>query len=123
MDEIGVQAHVLFPNVAGLGAQRFLKLKEPELMLDCARAYNDFIGEWALADPDRLLPLAVVPYWDIEAAPAEIERCAAAGHRGLVFTGAPQEYDLPLLPDRHGTLSGTRRRTSGCRSASTSAAG
>ena len=62
MDEVCIFASVLFPNVGGLGAQNFLKLKDSELMLECVQAYNDFICEWADADRNRLLPMTCAPY-------------------------------------------------------------
>ena len=46
MDREGIRAQVLYPNVGGFGSGRFLELKEPELMLECVRAYNDFLIDW-----------------------------------------------------------------------------
>jgi predicted TIM-barrel fold metal-dependent hydrolase len=101
LDEQGIVAQVLYPNVGGFGNQFFLRLDDADLKLACVRAYNDFLTEWCSADPDRLLPITATPFWDIEATVAEIERCAEAGHRGVLFTGAPQVFDEPLLGDRH----------------------
>jgi predicted TIM-barrel fold metal-dependent hydrolase len=101
LDEIGVWAQVMYPNVGGFGSQSFLKLDDPELQIACVRAYNDWLTEWCSADPRRLLAVAATPFWDVEAAVAEVERCAALGHRGVLFTGEPQRYDLPYLGDRH----------------------
>lgn len=42
MDEQGIWAQVLYPNVGGFGAQRFLTLEDRELMLACVQAYNNF---------------------------------------------------------------------------------
>ena len=54
---------------------------------------------------------------------AEIERCAALGHRGILFTGEPQQFGLPLLGDRSWDPAvGASRRRPACRSRSTSAA-
>ena len=50
MDEMGIWAMVLYPNVGGFGAQQFLRLGDPELMLACVTAYNDWQTEWASAD-------------------------------------------------------------------------
>jgi hypothetical protein len=50
---------VLYPNVAGFGSQRFLAIKDPELQLVCVRAYNDFLRDWASADPRRLITVMV----------------------------------------------------------------
>ncbi len=37
MDEMGIWAMVMYPNVGGFGAQQFLKLNDPELMLTCVQ--------------------------------------------------------------------------------------
>jgi hypothetical protein len=38
MDQVGIWAMALYPNVGGFGSQAFLGLKDPELMLACVRA-------------------------------------------------------------------------------------
>jgi predicted TIM-barrel fold metal-dependent hydrolase len=101
MDEMGIWAMVMYPNVAGFGNQQFLKLEDPELMLACVRAYNDWQTEWASVDPRRLLPITSTPFWDVPAAVAEIRRCAKQGHRGILFTGEPQAFGQPLIGDPH----------------------
>lgn len=101
MDETGIWAMVMYPNVGGFGAQAFLKLGDPELMLTCVQVYNDWQTEWAAADPRRLLPITSTPFWDIAAAVREVRRCAAMGHRGILFTGEPQAFGQPILGDRH----------------------
>ena len=45
MDEMGIWAMVMYPNVGGFGAQQFLKLNDPELMLTCVQIYNDWQTE------------------------------------------------------------------------------
>ncbi len=101
MDELGIWAMVLYPNVGGFGNQVFGRLDDPEAKLACVRAYNDFLIEWSSADRRRLIPVMTLPYWDVEASVAEIERSATAGHRGVLFTGEPQSFGLPLLGSRH----------------------
>jgi uncharacterized protein len=101
MDQIGIWAMVMYPNVGGFGAQQFLKLNDPELMLTCVQIYNDWQTEWASADSRRLLPITSIPFWDIDAAVTEVHRCAAKGHKGILFTGEPQYYGKPLLGDPH----------------------
>jgi predicted TIM-barrel fold metal-dependent hydrolase len=101
MDELGIWAQVLYPNVAGFGSQKFLKLRDNELKLVCVEAYNDFLRDWASADPRRLITIMSLPFWDIDLAVAEVERCAGAGHRGILFTGEPQGFGLPFLGERH----------------------
>jgi predicted TIM-barrel fold metal-dependent hydrolase len=101
MDGAGIWAMVLYPNVAGFGSQRFLQIPDDELKLVCVRAYNDFLRDWASADPRRLITICSTPFWDIDAAVAEVRRCIDLGHRGVLFTGEPQRFGLPFLGDRH----------------------
>jgi predicted TIM-barrel fold metal-dependent hydrolase len=101
LDREGIYAQVLYPNVGGFGSGAFLKLKDPELMLACVRAYNDFIVEWASVDPDRLLPIMATPFWDVKASVAEIERCAQQGVRGVLFGSQPQAFGEPELASPH----------------------
>ena len=101
MDKMGIWAMVMYPNVGGFGAQQFLKLGDPELMLTCVQIYNDWQTEWASADARRLLPITSTPFWDVNAAVQEVRRCAAIGHKGILFTGEPQSFGQPLLGDPH----------------------
>lgn len=101
MDDYGLYAQVLYPNVGGFGSGRFLKLKEPELMLECVRAYNDFLSDWCSADPKRLVPILCVPFWDVEAAVVEIQRAWKNGHKGVLFTSEPDTFGQPPLADPH----------------------
>ncbi|SFP33331.1 MULTISPECIES: amidohydrolase family protein [Actinomadura] len=101
LDSYGIQAAALFPNLGFVGPNIFAAAGSDALEFQTAalQAYNDFLLEWCSADPDRLLSLALIPYWDVDAAVAEIERCAALGHKGLVSTGKPQEHGQPLFVD------------------------
>ncbi len=99
MDEMGIWAMVMYPNVGGFGSQVFLQLGDPELMLTCVKVYNDWQTEWASADSRRLLPIISTPFWDVNAAVAEVRRCAAMGHRGILFTGEPQSFGQPVIGD------------------------
>jgi uncharacterized protein len=101
MDQMGIWAMVMYPNVGGFGAQQFLKLNDPTLMLTCVEIYNDWQTEWASVDARRLLPITSIPFWDVAAAAKEVRRCAAMGHKGILFTGEPQYFGQPLLGDPH----------------------
>ncbi|HEX7096601.1 MAG TPA: amidohydrolase family protein [Acidimicrobiales bacterium] len=101
LDEAGIWAQVQYPNVAGFGSQRFLSIRDDELKLICVRAYNDFLRDWASADPRRLITVMSTPFWDVDAAVAELTRCAETGHRGVLFTAEPQRFGLPFLGDPH----------------------
>jgi predicted TIM-barrel fold metal-dependent hydrolase len=105
MDEHGIYAQVLYPNILGFQPLRFMEL-DPELRLQCVQAYNDFLVEFSSTDPNRLLPMANLPWWDLDESIAELQRCHEIGHKGLTFgwqfekLGAPplrSDYWEPLL--------------------------
>ena len=101
MDEEGIYAMVLYPNLGGFGSGGFLRLKEPALMLECVRAYNDFLVDWASADPNRLLPVLALPFWDVAESVKEIQRSAAKGHRAVLFGSRPETFGQPPLAHKH----------------------
>lgn len=101
MDSYGIHAQVLYPNVALFDANNILGMRDAGLQLACVRAYNDFQTEWGSVAPDRFLPVASLPFWDLSATIAEMERCRAMGHRGVIFSQDPGYFGLPVLTDRH----------------------
>ncbi len=100
MDRDKIQAQVLYPNVGGFGSQVFLRLEDPDLKLSCVRAYNDFLTDFASAAPDRLIPITALPFWDLDETLKEAARCAALGHRGLLFPTQPQVFGQPSMTDK-----------------------
>jgi predicted TIM-barrel fold metal-dependent hydrolase len=104
MDEYGIHAQVLYPNVAGFGAGRFVQASAGDgaFALELVRAYNDFlVEEYAAVDRQRFVPIMAVPFWDLDASIAEMERAAAAGHKGMIFSQAPEYFGQPKLGDPH----------------------
>jgi predicted TIM-barrel fold metal-dependent hydrolase len=99
MDQDGIYAQVLFPNVQGFGTGRFSAMNDPELMLACVRAYNDFLVDWSSADRNRYIPIAALPFWDMDVTLAEMRRAAEIGHRGVTFSTGPEAYGSPHLTD------------------------
>ncbi len=101
MDRESIWAQVLYPNVGGFGNGRFLGLKQPELMLECVRAYNDFLIDWSSADANRLIPVAALPFWDVQESVKEVQRAAKTGHKGILFGSEPEAFGEPTLLDPH----------------------
>ena len=101
MDKEGIFAAVLYPNVGGFGSGGFLKLKDPELMLECVRAYNDFLVEWCSEDPNRLVPVAAMPFWDVGECVKEVERAASIGHKSILASSDPAAFGEPRLAHKH----------------------
>ena len=101
MDDFGIHAAVLYPNVALFHSGQVRDSGDAALSLACTKVYNDYQTEWCSADPDRLLAMTILPFWDLDETLAEIDRCADAGHRGIVFSQEPSAFGLPALVDRH----------------------
>ena len=56
LDEQGIHAQVLYPNVGGFGNGYFTNAGRPRRSsLACVQAYNDFLTDWCSAAPDRLI--------------------------------------------------------------------
>jgi predicted TIM-barrel fold metal-dependent hydrolase len=103
MDDYGIYAQILYPNVAGFGAGRFVQVSkgDSEFALELIRAYNDYLVDFASADPKRFIPVMAVPFWDLDVAIAEMERAVGLGHKGLIFSQAPEAFGQPRLSDPH----------------------
>jgi predicted TIM-barrel fold metal-dependent hydrolase len=101
MDELGVFAHVVYPNVAGFGGQRFTGVADDELRLLCVTLYNDAMAEMQDASGGRLFPMGLLPWWDARACVSEAHRLADIGLRGVNMTSDPQvQSATPDLGDR-----------------------
>jgi predicted TIM-barrel fold metal-dependent hydrolase len=80
MDRDGIAASVIYGPLS-LG----FPIHDPALQEACYAAWNDWaIEEFNAAAPDRLCVLAFLPGHSPAAAAAELERCAALGHRGAI---------------------------------------
>lgn len=101
LDEYGIWAQVVYPNVGGFGSGNFLALGEPELMYECVKAYNDFLLDWCKTDLNRLIPIMAMPFWDVDLCVTEMERCAKAGHKGVLMTNQPYVWDFPRITEKH----------------------
>jgi predicted TIM-barrel fold metal-dependent hydrolase len=101
MDADGVHAQVLYPNVAGFGGGNFTDASEPELMLACVEAYNDFLAGYGEMAPGRFIPVMSLPFWDLEITMKEMRRSAKNGHKGIIFSGVPEAWGQPHLTDRY----------------------
>jgi len=97
MNRHGVHAQIMYPNLAGFGNQAFLRVDDANLRLLCAQIYNDAGAEHQEQSGDRIFTMALVPWWDIDAAVDEVKRCAAMGLRGVVTCSNPEDAGLPDL--------------------------
>ena len=100
MDDMGIWAQILYPNAAGFGSQAFAKVNDPELRRLCASIFNEAMLEIQHTSSERLLPMALLPWWDIDASVVEATKAAADGFRGVTMHSDPQNLGLADLGDR-----------------------
>jgi predicted TIM-barrel fold metal-dependent hydrolase len=102
MDVDGIHAQLCFPSLPGFGGSTFFAMPDKELATACVSAWNDFIiDEWCAGMPGRQIPLALVPFWDIDATVAEAERIIGRGAKTISFTEAPHALGLPSYHTDH----------------------
>ncbi|MDH5289400.1 MAG: amidohydrolase [Acidimicrobiia bacterium] len=95
MDELGITAQIMYPNLAGFGNTKFLQSPDEALRLITTEIYNDALAEFQQATGQRVFGMALVPWWNLEAAEAEIRRAHSIGLRGIVTCSNPEEAGLP----------------------------
>jgi predicted TIM-barrel fold metal-dependent hydrolase len=102
MDLDGVHAQMCFPSFPGFCGSTLLAARDKELSTACVVAWNDFIlDEWCATAPERFIPMVMVPFWDVEASVAEVERTAAKGAKAITFSEAPHRLNLPSYHSDH----------------------
>jgi len=100
MDLNNVERSLCFPTFPRFCGQTFLEASDKDLALACVHAYNDWmVEEWSGDSGGRLIPLCLVPLWDVDAAVAEVRRNAARGVRAVAFSELPEYLGLPSLYD------------------------
>ncbi|MEI2705625.1 MAG: amidohydrolase family protein [Ilumatobacteraceae bacterium] len=98
MDIDGVEGSLAFPTFPRFCGQTFAEAKDKDLGLACVRAYNDWmVEEWAGQGDGRLIPLQIIPLWDMDLAVAELRRNAARGVTAVAFSEIPAKLGLPTL--------------------------
>jgi uncharacterized protein len=101
MDATGVSAQVLYPNILGFGGQHAVKVDE-ELRLASVQIFNDAMAEYQSDSGNRIFPMALIPWWNVKLAVAEIERSRRMGLKGININSDPHTFttaDGTQLPD------------------------
>jgi predicted TIM-barrel fold metal-dependent hydrolase len=100
LDEVGIWGQIVYPNAVGFGGQNFARISDEELRLLCLTIWNDAMAEMQQESGQRLFGMAMLPWWDVELAVAEIARIHQMGIKGVNLTSDPQNYrGLPDLSD------------------------
>ena len=103
MDTNYTEASICFPNtLPRFCGQTFYERADHDLALLCVQAYNDWvIDEWCAGDgKGRLIPLALLPLWDVDLCVQEIQRAASKGCFAVTFPENPYPLGLPSIHDK-----------------------
>jgi predicted TIM-barrel fold metal-dependent hydrolase len=93
-----VEASLSFPTFPRFCGQTFLEAKDRDLAEACVYAYNDWmVEEWCGDSGGRLIPLVIVPLWDVELAAREVRRNAVRGVHAVCFSEIPAHLGLPSV--------------------------
>ncbi len=79
LDEFGINAQVIFPSTIGLGGQDLGKTSDHSVREMSISIYNDGMAEIQEQSGNRLLPMPLMPAWDVDLSVAEAKRVAGLG--------------------------------------------
>ncbi|RYD64046.1 MAG: hypothetical protein EOP58_10310, partial [Sphingomonadales bacterium] len=91
LDQVGIAAQILYPNILGFGGQNAAKV-DPELRAACIAIYNDAMVDFQRDSGDRIFPMALLPWWDPKLAAKEAERVHGLGLRGVNINSDPHTH-------------------------------
>ena len=98
MDVNGIAASMNFPTFCGLDGAVFYDVPDRKVSIHHMRAYNDWNNlEWCGTDPGRLMPIGLLPLWDMDATVAEVKRLAARGCHSVSISDDPSKRGLPSI--------------------------
>jgi len=99
MDEHGIAAQILYPNVVGFEGHAIMALNDRELQRAIVGVYNDYMRDLSGQSGGRLVPICAIPFWDVNEAIQELKRCAAMGYSGALWPATLQKHGLPATTD------------------------
>lgn len=101
MDAEGIWGQIVYPNLLGFGGSKQAQIVDPEVRLVSVQIFNDAMAELQEASGNRIFPMALMPWWDINAVVKEIRRCHGMGLRGINTNSDPQDHGLPDLGETY----------------------
>ncbi|MFM7068656.1 MAG: amidohydrolase family protein [Actinomycetes bacterium] len=93
-----VDVSLSFPTFPRFCGQTFTEAADRELGLACVRAYNEWmVEEWCGDSDGHLVPLIIVPLWDVALAAEEVRRNSERGVHAVCFSEVPAHLGLPSI--------------------------
>ena len=98
MDRAGIYAQIVFPNNVGLGGQSVAMATTDRALLNtCIEIYNDWSAELMEQSGWRMLPMAVMPAWNVDDCVREAKRAKGLGFRGVYLGGHLRTDDYAAI--------------------------
>lgn len=98
MNANGVLGSICFPTFPGFAGQQFQSYEDRGVSLAAVQAYNDWhLHDWCNAAPSSFIPLMMAPWFDMQAAAAEVQRLAKQGVHALTFSDNPTVHGYPSI--------------------------
>lgn len=105
MNVNGILGSLNFPTFPKFAGGDFLAAadKSPDVALRAIRGYNDWhVLEWCAGPGEgRLIPLIILPLWDMDATVAEMKRMSDLGVHAVSFPDNPALNGLPSLHNEY----------------------
>ncbi len=102
MNANGVLSSLCFGTVCGFAGDMFSNNGDRKTSLRMIQAYNDWhVDEWAGTYPGRIIPMTIIPYWDMKLAVEEIERNVKKDVHAITFTDNPYKRGFPPIHDEY----------------------
>ena len=102
MDDLGLTLQIVYPNVLGFAGATVMGIEDVAVRNFCVTGYNDGIADLQAESGGRLFPQALLPFWDVDVAVAELVRCHdQLGLTGFTMPDKTESWGLPPLHDEH----------------------
>ncbi len=96
MDAMGIDQALLMPT---LFSEYFPIVENVDVAYALARAYNDWLFDFAQAAPERLFPAAVLPMQSVSFALRELQRVARLGCKAVAIRPSFHRGRMPNAPE------------------------
>jgi predicted TIM-barrel fold metal-dependent hydrolase len=102
MNVNGVLGSLNFATMPGASGGNFVASPDKGEALMAIRAWNDWhVLEWCEIGKDRLVPMIILPLWDMDLTLAEMRRMSKYGVHNIAFPDNPARCGLPSIHNEY----------------------
>ncbi|MDO7842330.1 amidohydrolase family protein [Sphingomonas immobilis] len=102
MNANGILGSLNFPTFPSFAGGVFIAAEDKAEALMAIRAWNDWhVLEWCEIGKNRLIPMIILPLWDMDLTLAEMKRMSKLGVHNITFPDNPALAGLPSLHNEY----------------------